>query len=137
MKFWITAYVAAALAMLVLDSVWLTLMGKALYRPVLGDILLDGFRVAPAIVFYLLYIGGVLLFAVSPAVGSDKVSTALLMGAALGCIAYGTYDLTNHATLKAWTLSLTLIDMTWGSVLTAVSAAAGFAAARAVAGAPS
>ncbi len=136
MKFWITSYIAAAFVMLVIDAVWLNFMGKALYRPILGEILLEGFRAAPAIVFYLMYIGGILLFAISPAVSANKVSTALLMGAALGFVAYGTYDLTNHATLKAWTTSLTIIDMAWGSVITAISAAAGFAVARATIGLP-
>jgi uncharacterized membrane protein len=65
------------------------------------------------------------------------VSTALFMGAALGCIAYGTYDLTNHATLKAWTTSLTVIDMAWGTAITAVTAAGGFLVARASVGLPS
>jgi uncharacterized membrane protein len=136
MKFWILAYGGAALVMLALDAVWLTVMGKALYRPVLGDILLDGFRVAPAIIFYVLYVGAIQVFAVSPAVKSGSVTTALIYGALLGFICYATYDLTNHATLKAWTTTLTLIDMAWGTVLTAAASAGGYLIARAFADAP-
>jgi uncharacterized membrane protein len=136
MKFWILAYGGAALVMLALDAVWLTVMGKALYRPVLGDILLDGFRVAPAIIFYVLYVGAIQVFAVSPAVKSGSVTTALIYGALLGFICYATYDLTNHATLKAWTTTLTLIDMAWGTVLTAAASAGGYLIARAFADSP-
>jgi uncharacterized membrane protein len=133
MKFWIYAYGGAALVMLVLDGVWLSVMGKALYRPALGDILLDGFRVAPAVIFYVLYVGAIQIFAVSPAVKSGSVGTALIYGALLGFICYATYDLTNHATLKAWTTTLTLIDMAWGTALTAAASAGGYMLARAFA----
>jgi len=134
MKFWIYAYGATAFVMLALDVVWLSLMGKALYRPVLGDILLDGFRVAPAVIFYLLYVGAIQIFAVDPAVKSGSAFTAALYGAMLGFICYATYDLTNHATLKAWTTTLTLVDMAWGTVLTSVAATGGYLVARAFAG---
>ena len=136
MKFWIFAYGGAALVMLALDAVWLTVMGKALYRPVLGDILLDGFRVAPAIIFYVLYVGAIQVFAVAPAAKSGSVLTALVYGALLGFICYATYDLTNHATLKAWTTTLTLVDMAWGTVLTAAASAGGYMIARAFSDAP-
>jgi len=136
MKFWFLAYGGAALVMLALDAVWLTVMGKALYRPVLGDILLDGFRVAPAIIFYVLYVGAIQVFAVAPAARSGSVLTALVYGALLGFICYATYDLTNHATLKAWTTTLTLVDMAWGTVLTAAASAGGYMIARAFSDAP-
>jgi uncharacterized membrane protein len=136
MKFWAVGYLAAGVAMLILDAIWLTVMGKALYRPVLGDILLDQFRLGPAAVFYFLYVLAIVVFAVSPAASTGKWTTALMYGAFLGLICYGTYDLTNHATLKAWTTTLTVVDMIWGAALTAVSATAGFVVARAVAGAP-
>jgi uncharacterized membrane protein len=136
MKFWILSYAGAAVVMLVIDAFWLTFMGRALYRPVLGDILLDGFRIAPAIVFYLLYVLAIQVFAVAPAVRSGSVLTALAYGAFLGLVCYGTYDLTNHATLKAWTTTLTIIDMAWGTVLTSVTAGAGYMIARTFAAPP-
>ena len=136
MKFWVVSYFAAGAAMLVVDAIWLSAMGKLLYRPILGDILLDNFRLAPAMVFYLLYVGAIVVFAVAPAAAADRASTALLYGAMLGLVAYGTYDLTNHATLKAWTTTLTVVDMSWGATLTALSAVIGFLAARIVADLP-
>ncbi|HEY8579770.1 MAG TPA: DUF2177 family protein, partial [Beijerinckiaceae bacterium] len=85
---------------------------------------------------YLLYVGAIVVFAVAPAAAADRASTALLYGAMLGLVAYGTYDLTNHATLKAWTTTLTVVDMSWGATLTALSAVIGFLAARIVADLP-
>jgi uncharacterized membrane protein len=126
-------YVAAAVAMLALDAVWLTMTANALYRPMIGELMLDGFRLAPAAVFYVLYLCGVVFFAIHPALATGRWTTALLSGALLGLLAFGTYDLTNQATLKVWPLTLTLADMGWGCFLTAVSATAGYFAASALA----
>jgi uncharacterized membrane protein len=129
MKIWVIAYLAAALVMAALDALWLTFASGALYRPILGDILLDGFRPAPAIVFYLLYVFGMVVFAIAPALADGRWTTALALGALFGLVAYATYDLSNQATMKAWSLRITLADMAWGTFLTAVSASAGFLAA--------
>lgn len=136
MKFWVVGYLATGLVMLVIDAVWLTVMGKAFYRPILGELLLDEFRLAPAAVFYFLYVLAICVFAVAPAATAGKWTTALLYGAFLGFVCYGTYDLTNHATLKAWTTTLTVVDMAWGAALTGFSATMGYIAARWIAGAP-
>jgi uncharacterized membrane protein len=93
-----------------------------LYRPLLGCMLLDRFRVAPAVLFYLIYIAGVVKFAALPSLGSDRWITALFNGGLLGLVAYGTYDLTNQATLKVWPTAITIADLCWGTVLTAVAA---------------
>ena len=130
MKFWIVSFLGVGFFMLIADAIWLTTMAKLLYRPTLGDILLDDFRLAPAAVFYVLYVVAILVFAVAPAAKTGNWTTALFYGAFLGLVAYGTYDLTNHATLKAWTTTLTVVDMTWGAVLTGSSATAGYLAAR-------
>ena len=116
------AYVTAAIAFLCIDAVWLRIMGDVLYRPLLGDILLERFRFAPAVLFYLIYIAGVVKFAVLPSLGSDRWITALFNGGLLGLVAYGTYDLTNQATLKVWPSAITIADLCWGTVLTAVAA---------------
>jgi uncharacterized membrane protein len=129
LKAYATAYVAAALVMLGLDSIWLTLTVNRLYRPLIGDLMLDGFRPAPAIAFYGLYLVGIVVFAVRPAFASGRWPTALGWGATFGFIAYGTYDLTNQATLKIWSVAITAADMSWGSLLTAVSAAVSYWAA--------
>jgi uncharacterized membrane protein len=81
------------------------------------------------VVFYLLYLLGILFFVVRPALQSGGWTTALTYGALFGFIAYGTYDLTNYATLRQWTLGLTVSDMVWGAVVTAVSSAAGIVVA--------
>ena len=85
-----------------LNAFWLTIAGRRLYRPELGELLLEHYRVAPAAIFYLLYVVGILIFAVQPAAASSRWQTALLYGALFGFFAYGTYDFTNLATLKGW-----------------------------------
>jgi uncharacterized membrane protein len=131
-KQYLVGYAAAALVMLGLDAIWLTFTANALYRPLICDLMLDGFRPAPAIVFYVLYIGGIVVFAVRPGLAAGRWTTALLSGALFGLFAYGTYDLTNQATLKIWSTTITLADMAWGSFLSALSGAAGYLAASRV-----
>lgn len=116
------AYVTSALVFLCIDAVWLRITADVLYRPLLGDILLERFRLAPAVLFYLIYIAGVAKFAVLPNLGSDRWITTLFDGGLLGLVAYGTYDLTNQATLKIWPSALTIADLCWGTFLTAVAA---------------
>lgn len=123
---YITAYISALLAFIVADFVWLSTMSSRLYKPVLGDILLPKFSVMPAAAFYLLYPIGLVIFAVSPALKAGSMLTALLLGALFGLFTYGTYDLTNQATLRNWTTSLTLVDMAWGTVLGALAAGVAF-----------
>jgi len=130
---YLLGYAAAAVVMLGLDAIWLTLTANALYRPLIGDLMLDGFRLAPAAAFYVLYLCGILIFAIHPALGTGRWTTALVSGAALGVIAFGTYDLTNQATLKTWPVVLTLADMAWGCLITATSATAGYLAAATLA----
>ena len=111
-----------------IDSVWLTLTANPLYRATLGDLLLAKFRVGPAIAFYLIYLVGVMVFAVQAAVASGSWTAALWRGALFGVIAYATYDLTNYATLKVWTLQLTVLDMIWGGFVTGTAATLGYVA---------
>lgn len=118
------AYLAAAIVMLVLDIAWLNLAMGPLYQRFLGPLLAEDINMKAALAFYLLYLAGVVYFAVIPAVDSGSWSTGLLRGAVLGLIAYGTYDLTNMATLKGWSLQLSALDMTWGTLLTGASAGA-------------
>lgn len=129
MKTIIIAYFAAGLAFLVVDAIWLTVMADTLYRPLLGNKLVDGFVLTPAVLFYLIYIAGIVYFAVLPALQHGGLSKAALSGAMLGLVAYATYDLTNQATLRDWPLAVTLADIPWGIFVTAVGASAGFLAA--------
>lgn len=123
------AYLASATVMLILDAIWLSVMGPT-YRRLLDGLLTEGFRLVPAAVFYFIYVAGIALLAVLPALrAGDGIAGAAVNGAMLGFVAYATYDLTNHATLKTWHTSMTLMDMAWGTILTATAAAAGAAAA--------
>ena len=126
----IVAYIAALAVFLIVDAVWLTAVMKPLFERNLGDMLLSEARLGPAAAFYPLYVVGILYFATWPALSAGSWRLALLNGAALGFLAYGTYEATNLATLRGWTWGMLAIDLTWGMMLTAVSALAGFAAYR-------
>ena len=127
---YIVAYVVSGLAFVAADAAWLTLAGPRLYRPAIGPLLNDKVNAAPAVVFYLLYLGGVLFLAVTPALRTGQWRAAALNGLVLGLVAYGTYDLTNQATLRLWSVRLTVADMAWGGAVTALAATLGFLAAR-------
>ena len=120
------ALAGIALSLLLLDIIWLTTMAPRLYRPNLGALIADKFRPLPAIAFYLSYVFGVFYFASLPAIETLSSMTALYNGAILGFVAYATYDLTNQATLTRWSSLVTIIDISWGVVLTATSAFCGF-----------
>lgn len=130
MKQFLLAYTSAAAMMLALDFVWLSTMAARLYRPELGDLLADDFRAGPALAFYVFYIFGVVRFAALPALREGGWRKALLNGALLGLVAYGTYDLTNQATLRRWPFVVTAFDLLWGAFLTGASALAAFLAAK-------
>lgn len=120
-----TAFVATGIAFALIDSIWLRTMFTRLYQPEIGPMLLGGFRAGPAIAFYMIYITGMLWFAVLPAIAAGRWQSALLNGAVLGFLCYATYDLTNYATLKMWSLKVTLADIAWGTILTGSAAALG------------
>ena len=126
------AYVTVTIVFVLLDAAWLTVMGPVLYKPALGDILADKVRLAPAIVFYLLYPIGIAIFAVLPALRAGSVGHAAVYGALFGLFAYATYDLTNAATLRQWTTQITLADMAWGAIATGLAATISVIACRAV-----
>jgi uncharacterized membrane protein len=126
------AWGAAAFVFLGLDAVWLSFSASLLYRPLLGGLLRDGFLLAPAVLFYLIYTIGIAVFAVSPEFTSGQWRAAGLRGAFLGLFGYAVYDLTNQATLRDWPLAVTVADLIWGTLLTAAAAIAGLMAARAV-----
>jgi len=129
---WIATAVATAISFLALDSIWLSLAASRLYRPKLGPLLLDQFNLLPAAAFYLIYLAGILVFAVAPALASGRWTTALARGAMLGLVAYSTYDLTNQTTLRGWSPTVTLADLCWGTLVTATAATIGFIVASAM-----
>lgn len=128
----VIAYLAALLVFGALDAIWLWTMSARFYRPTLGDILLNDLRMAPALVFYFLYPVGLTFFAIAPALKTGDWLTAVLYAAFLAIIAYGTYDLTNYATLRNWNLQITIVDLAYGATVSAISALAGFMAAKAL-----
>ena len=127
---WIIAYVATGVAFAGLDAAWLSFATGRIYRPQIGGLLLDSFRIPPAVLFYLIYIGGIVFLAIAPALDSGRWTTALVRGAVLGLVAYGTYDLTNQATLKGWSPTVTVADLCWGVVATGAAASVGFLVMR-------
>jgi uncharacterized membrane protein len=126
MKTYFAAYFFTLVAFLVIDFIWLGTMASRLYRPAIGDLLAENFRLAPAVVFYLIYAGGLTFLAVRPALLSGEWTTALLYGAIVGFMAYATYDLTNQATLKNWPTTLTIADLFWGTFVSAAAAIIGY-----------
>lgn len=120
----VAAYVLTLVAFAILDSIWLVAMGERLYRPMIGSMLAENFKLGPAFVFYGLYAAGLTYFAVLPGLADGAWRRAAVSGALLGLVAYGTYDLTNLATLKAWNFKLSLIDMAWGACVSACASSA-------------
>jgi uncharacterized membrane protein len=123
-------YVVVLVVLVAGDAAWLSYFARVMFRPVLGEILLDNPRWSAAILFYLIYALGVLVFPLALGLRGGSWVTAALYGALFGFLAYMTYDLTNLATIKAWTVPLALIDMGWGAVLTAAATSAGYAIAQ-------
>lgn len=129
---YVVAWIATAIAFLGLDAIWLSQMAPRLYKPLLGDIVREGMNVGAAAAFYLIYVSGIVFFAVAPALERGSLTKALINGAVMGLVAYATYDLTNQATLKVWDIRVTLADMAWGTIATAVAAAIAYTAASRV-----
>lgn len=116
------AYGLTALVFLALDAAWLTTMADRLYRPALGHLLAPQFAPVPAVLFYALYVAGIVGFAIVPALAAGRARIAVARGAAFGLLAYATYDLTNQATLRDWPWAVTLADLAWGTFVTATAA---------------
>jgi uncharacterized membrane protein len=123
------AYGASLAVLLVLDLIWLRYAGDAIFRPEVGEMLTDKPNLVAAGLFYVFFAAGLVYFAVLPGLRAGSIVTALVNGAVLGFVAYMTFDLTSLAILKVWSAKLSLIDISWGAFVSAISAAAGFAAA--------
>ena len=124
------AFIGTLIAFLIIDLVWIVGVVRPMYDRQLGELLRTNPQLGAAAVFYLMYAAGIVFFAVLPGVQAGGMRTALVNGAVLGGLAYGTYAFTNYALVKGWTLSLAVADFGWGIVLTAITAAAGLFAAR-------
>ncbi len=126
MSRYLFAYVATALAFCALDFAWLGLVAPAFYKAQLGPLLLAKPNLAPALIFYVLYVAGLVIFCVMPGVEAASWLKAGALGALFGLVAYATYDLSNLATLRDWTTRLSIVDMCWGSAASAVAATFGY-----------
>jgi uncharacterized membrane protein len=124
------SYTLTLLFLLLLDAAWLGLVALPMFRGTLGQEILT-FRATPGLLFYLLYAAGILVF-VLPMSQAGGWPTTVAFGAFFGLVAYGTYDLTNYATLKPWTLALAATDIAWGMVLTATASTLGMLAGQAL-----
>lgn len=128
----IIAYFATAIVFFAVDFIWIGVIARRFYRDQLGDLMADPIRINWAVAFYLIYVAGIVWFAVRPALDGGGWKMAVLNGVLFGFFCYATYDMTNMATLKGWPLKMSLVDMAWGTAMTGFAAFAGFYITRAV-----
>ncbi len=124
MKF-IAAYLTAAGVMIVIDLIWLGVIAKPLYQQGIGHLMAEQPNIAAAVAFYALFPVGLMVFAITPQAAMEGWQKSAMLGAMFGFFTYATYDLTNLATLKNYPFSLALIDMFWGTLVSATAACAG------------
>ncbi|MBS3765962.1 DUF2177 family protein [Candidatus Bipolaricaulota bacterium] len=113
-------------AFLVVDFTWLGVVARNFYREELGELMADSTNWMAAFSFYLLFVVGIVLFVVNPAIQKESLGWSIGIGFLFGLIAYATYDLTNLATLANWSLKVTLVDLVWGGVLSATVSLVGY-----------
>lgn len=124
-------YVVSIIAMVVIDLIWIGGVAKPFYQKHLGYLFAEKFKIVPIVLFYLIYIFGLMVFVVSPALsGAMPLGRAVIMAALLGFVAYATYDLTSHGLIRDWPAIVTVVDMAWGSFLTALIAAIAISVGR-------
>ena len=116
------AYLLTIVPFIVLDAFWLGLIAPQFYRAQIGHLMAEQVNWPAAVLFYTLYIAGMVFFVSGPAIRSGDLRQALVRGALFGLITYATYDLTNQATLRDWPLLVTIVDMIWGITLGALTA---------------
>ena len=125
MSKYLYAYFATAAVMIVIDLIWLGLIAKPLYVQGMGHLMAEEPNLVAGALFYLMFPIGLVVFAIAPYEAKAGLRDALLAGGMFGFFAYATYDLTNLATLKNWPLGVALMDMAWGTLVSAGAAAAG------------
>ena len=115
----IKLYLIALPVFLAIDMVWLTFVAKNFYAKQIGYLMAKNPNLIAALIFYLIFIAGLIVFVITPALDKKMWIQALLAGAFFGLVTYATYDLTNLATIKDWPLIVTIVDLIWGMVLSA------------------
>jgi len=126
------AYAIALTTFLALDLLWLGVVARGFYASQLGGLMRDNINYAVAGGFYLAYVAGVVFFATAPALAEGSWQKAALNGFLLGLLAYGTYDMTNIATIRNWPVAMSLVDMGWGGLVTSLVALSSFHLTRAL-----
>lgn len=124
------SYFLTTIVFLAIDLLWLGLLAKEFYKKHLGNYLSDQVNWVAALIFYALFIVGIFIFSILPAIEKNSIIRAMVMGGLFGFFTYATYDLTNLATLKNWPLTIVFVDIIWGVLLTAMVSAAGFLIVR-------
>lgn len=130
MVYYLKLYFATLIAFFAIDMVWLGLVARSFYRKHLGFLMNPSPNWFAAIIFYMLFIVGILVFVVVPGLENNSLKTTLMRAALFGLITYATYDLTNLATVKDWPLLVTVVDMIWGTALSVAVSFAGFMAGK-------
>ena len=130
MLFHLKLYAATLLSFLLVDLLWLGFVAPSFYRKHIGFLLADQPNWAAAAIFYLMFVAGIVVFVVSPALEATSLRNAVIYGALFGLITYATYDLTNQATVKNWPWIVSVVDMIWGAVLCTAVSSLGYLAGR-------
>tara|TARA_B110000438_G_scaffold97193_1_gene96309 strand:- start:2495 stop:2899 length:405 start_codon:yes stop_codon:yes gene_type:complete len=130
MKIILISVFFTSIIFLIIDVIWLSYTVKYFYKPQLGDLLNEKPVMWAAIGFYLVYVIGLSIVILQPAIINDSISQAFWMGLVFGIVAYGTYNLTNMATVKNWSSYVVFVDMFWGGILTGTSSATGIFIAK-------
>ena len=124
-------YGVAVVTFLIIDMIWLGFVARSFYQAEMGHLMRANVNWAAAVVFYLVFVAGVVILAVRPAIENQSLTQALVLGAVLGLVTYAAYDLTNLATLEGFPLTVALVDLVWGTVLcSSVSAITYLASAK-------
>lgn len=116
----IKMYLIALVIFVIIDGIWLGFIAKDLYRKELGHLLASNSNWTAAVIFYLLFLVGLVYFVINPGIEKESIMTVVISGALFGLLTYATYDLTNLATLKEWPLKITIIDLIWGTSLSTI-----------------
>lgn len=130
--YYLKMYIIALIVFFAVDIAWLGFIAKDLYKKQLGFLMADKTNWTAAIIFYMVYIIGLIFFALNPALQKDSLMYAALVGAFFGFITYATYDMTNLATLKDWPIFVSLVDIIWGTVLCSATSSISFIILRAI-----
>jgi len=130
MGLYLKLYAATLIAFFAIDMLWLGLAARSFYQKHLGFLLAPSPNWGAALLFYLLFVAGMVIFVLVPGLKAGSLSMTLIKGALFGLVAYAAYDLTNQATLKDWPVIVTVVDMIWGTILSTSVCAVGYAAGK-------